>query len=108
MVSYKDVPTFTYSNVNRFKGEHRGHFGFSKVIWAQGSSGVIIDKNGEFGMSEFSAAIFDDVENLENIKKALQSEKFIKDVMLFKNGLGNKYNNKVISMLKKDFWKEFI
>lgn len=108
MVSYKDVPTFTYSSLNRFNGEHRGHFGFSKVIWAQGSSGVIIDKNGEYGMSEFSAAIFDESENLENIKKALQSDRFVKEVMLFKNGLGNKYNNKVISMLKKDFWREFI
>jgi hypothetical protein len=37
-----------------------------------------------------------------------RDEKFIKEVMLFKNGLGHKYNNKVISMLKKDFWKEFI
>ena len=108
MVSYKDIPTFTYSSLNRFSGEYRGHFGFSKVIWAQGSSGVIIDKNGDFGMSEFSAAIFDEPENLENIKRALQSEKFVKEVMLFKNGLGNKYNNKVISMLKNDFWKEFI
>ena len=59
-------------------------------------------------MSEFSASIFDYPENLDNIKKAIQSDKFIKEVMLFKNGLGNKYNNKVISMLKKDFWKEFI
>jgi hypothetical protein len=108
MVSYKDMPTFTYSNIKRFYGEHKGHFGFSKIIWAQGSSGVIIDKDGEFGMSEFSAAIFDTPDNLENIKKAIKSEKFIKEVMLFKNGLGNKYNNKVISMLKKDFWKEFI
>lgn len=108
MVSYKDIPTFTYSNKERFPGEYRGHFGFSKVIWAQGSSGVIVDKSGEFGMSEFSAAIFDDPENLDNIKSAIQSDKFIREVMLFKNGLGNKYNNKVISMLKKDFWREFI
>jgi len=102
MVSYKNIPTFTYSKINR------GHVGLTKVIWAQGSSGVIVDKNGEYGMSEFSAAIVDDIENLEKIKKALESEKFIKGVMLFKNGLGHKYNNKVISMLKKDFWREFI
>jgi hypothetical protein len=103
MVSYKNVPTFIYSSIN-----DRGHFGLPKVIWASGSSGVIIDYKGEYGLSPFSAAIVDDIENLENIKKALESERFIKDVMLFKNGLGHKYNNKVISKLKKDFWKDFI
>lgn len=103
MVSYKNIPTFLYSSRN-----DRGHFGQPKVIWASGSSGVIVDYKGEYGLTPFSAAIVDDVENLDNIKKALESEKFIKEVMLFKNGLGHKYNNKVISMLKKDFWKDFI
>lgn len=103
MVSHKNIPTFLYSSRN-----DRGHFGQPKVIWASGSSGVIIDYKGDYGLTPFSAGIVDDVENLENIKKALESEKFIKEVMLFKNGLGHKYNNKVISMLKKDFWKEFI
>jgi hypothetical protein len=103
MVSYKNVPTFIYSSRN-----DRGHFGIPKVIWASGSSGVIIDYAGEYGLTPFSAAIVDEPKNLENIKKALESEKFIKEVMLFKNGLGHKYNNKVISRLKKDFWKEFI
>ena len=102
MVSYKNEPSFWYSNINK------GHFGLPKVIWANGSSGVIIDESGEYGLTQFSRAIVDDVENLENIKKAIESDKFIKEVMLFKNGLGHKYNNKVISMLKKDFWKEFI
>ena len=102
MVSYKNEPSFWYSNIDK------GHFGLKKVIWANGSSGVIVDKKGDYGLTQFSRAIVDDVENLENIKKALESEKFIKEVMLFKNGLGHKYNNKLISMLKKDFWKKFI
>lgn len=102
MVSFKNIPTFWYSNINK------GHFGIPKVIWANGSSGVIIDDKGEYGLTQFSRAIVDDSENLLNIKKALESDKFIKEVMLFKNGLGHKYNNKVISMLKKDFWKDFI
>lgn len=102
MISYRNEPSFWYSNINK------GHFGSKKVIWANGSSGVIIDNNGKYGLTQFSRAIVDKEENLENIKKALESDKFIKEVMLFKNGLGHKYNNKVISMLKKDFWKEFI
>lgn len=103
MVSYKNIPTFLWSNRN-----DRGHFGRSKVIWASGSSGIIVDEDGEYALTPFSCAIIDSVENLENIKKALESEKFIKNIMLFKNGLGHKYNNKLISMLRKDFWKEFI
>jgi hypothetical protein len=102
MVSYKNEPSFWHSSINK------GHFGNKKVIWANGSSGVIIDINGDYGLTQFSRAIVDEPENLENIKKALESERFIKEVMLFKNGLGHKYNNKVISMLKKDFWREFI
>lgn len=102
MVSCKNEPSFWFSNINK------GHFGIPKVIWGNGSSGVIIDYKGEYGLTQFSRAIVDNLENLENIKKALESEKFIKNVMLFKNGLGHKYNSKVISMLNKDFWKEFI
>lgn len=103
MVSHKNVPTFLWSTRN-----DRGHFGQSKVIWASGSSGIILDNKGEYALTPFSCAIIDDQENLENIKRALESDKFIKKIMLFKNGLGHKYNNKIISMLKKDFWKSFM
>jgi len=102
MVSYKNEPTFWYSNTNK------GHFGSAKVIWANGSSGVITDKEGKYGLTQFSRAIIDDVENLEYIEKALKNQDFIDKVMLYKHGLGHKYNNKIISMLRKDFWKEFI
>ena len=103
MVSYKNCPTFLWSSRN-----DRGHFNIPKVVWASGSSGVIIDYNGDYGLTPFSYSIVDNVENLENIKNAIESDKFIKEVMLFKNGLGHKYNAKIISTLKKDFWKEFI
>ena len=103
MVSYINVPTFLWSQRN-----DRGHFGVKKVIWASGSSGVILDANGEYGLTPFSAAIEDEEKNLKNIKKALENPDFIRNIMLFKDGLGHKYNNKIISLLKKDFWKEFI
>jgi hypothetical protein len=102
MVSYKSEPTFWYSNLNK------GHFGIPKVIWANGSSGVISDKDGTYGLTQFSRAIIDDVDNLEYIEKALKNQDFIDKVMLYKHGLGHKYNNKIISMLRKDFWKDFI
>lgn len=97
------IPTFFYSNVN-----NKGHFNIPKVVWGNGASGVFVDKNGEFGLTQFSQAIVDDVSNLENIQKALLSEKFIREVMGFKKSLGDKYNRKIISSFRKNFWKNFI
>lgn len=91
-----------------FSSENKGHFGVPKVIFASGASGVFIDSNGDYGIMNFGAGIIDDIENLHNLQKALLSEKFIKDIMGFKHSLGDKYNKKVISLLKKDFWKKFI
>lgn len=94
---------FWYSNTNQ-----KGHFGIPKVIWSNGSAtSPIIDKNGDFGITQFSYGIIDDVENLENIQKALSNPRFISDIMLFK-GLADIYNYKIISTFRKDFWKEFI
>lgn len=97
-----NTPTFWYSS------EKKGHFGIPKVIWGNGATGVIVDKNGEYGLTQFAYAIIDDVENLENIKKAMQTERFIRNIMGFKHSLGDKYNRKIIATFRKDFWKEFM
>jgi len=103
-VTYKDGSIqFRYSSIN-----NKGHFGIPKVIWSNGISTPIVDMNGEYGMTEFSYAIFDDVENLEKIKKAMLNPEFIK-LMSFSDGMtGHRYNYKAISLFRKDFWKEFI
>jgi hypothetical protein len=97
-----NTPTFWYTNSDK------KHFGIPKIVWANGASGVFIDQKGDYGLTQFAYAIIDNVNNFENIKKAMQTEKFIKDIMGFKHSLGDKYNRKVISTFKKDFWKEFI
>ena len=56
---------------------------------------------------EYSFGIVDSVENLENIKIALESEKMLK-LMSYVRFTNNKYDNKVIATFKKDFWREFI
>lgn len=96
------IPTFWYSN------HDKKHFGIPKVVWANGASGVFVDEQGSYGLTQFAYAIIDDVSNLENIKKAMMTDKFIKEVMGFKKSLGDKYNRKIISTFRKDFWKEFI
>jgi uncharacterized protein YutD len=104
-VNYLSEPTFYYSSTNQ-----NGHFGKPKVIWSNGrisSIGNYIDETGEFGLTQFAYAIVDEVENLENIKKALDSKKFKNLMELCAVGQLT-VNHKVLSKFKKDFWREFI
>ena len=104
-VNYLSQPTFYYSTLNT-----NGHFGVAKVIWSNGrisSVGSYVDMTGEFGLTQFSYAIVDDVENLPNIKKALDSPRFKKLMELCAVGQLT-INHKVISTFRKDFWKDFI
>lgn len=102
-VKTNDEPTLKWSSVN-----DKGHFGISKVIFANGASGVIADIDGKYGMTQYAYAIVDKPENVENIAKAISSERFIKKIMLFKNSLGDRYNRKIIARFRKDFWKELV
>jgi len=104
-VNYLSQPKLHYSSTNE-----NGHFGIPKVIWSNGrisSVGSYIDETGEFGLTQFSYAIVDEVENLPFIKTALDSLKFKKLMELCAVGQLT-INHKVISTFRKDFWKEFI
>lgn len=91
-----------------YSSEKKGHFGLSKVMWSNGQGTYpIIDADGSYGLTQFSYAIVDDEENLENIKAAMESEEFVK-LMKYVMFQAHKYNHKVIGMLRKDFWKDFI
>lgn len=103
MVKFGENIITWYSSTNK-----KGHFGIPKVIWGNGASDVTVDSNGDFGLTQFAYAIVDDVENLVNIKKALDSSNFIKEIMNYRDGLGDKYNRKIIATFRKDFWKNFI
>jgi hypothetical protein len=86
----------------------RSHFGVPKVIWSNGlGTYPVIDIEGKYGLTEFAYAIVDSPENLLNIKKAMESEKFI-EMMSFCKFTNNKYDRKIISTFRKDFWKEFV
>ena len=101
-VRSKNEPTFYWSS------KKNGHFGIPKVIWGNGASGVIVDKKGEYSLTQYAYAIVDKVKNLKNIQKALKTEKFIKGIMGFEHSLGDKYNRRMIATFRKDFWKEFV
>ena len=96
-------PNFKYSNTNKL-----GHFGIPKVIWGNGLTDVIVDREGKYGLTEFTYSIVDDVKNLEMIQKALKSEDFIKNIMGYEKGVGHIYNRRIMETFRKDFWKEFV
>ena len=85
-----------------------GHFGVPKIIFSNGTSGTILDKTGEFGLTEFSYGIVDTPANLRKIQKAITSPAFL-EIMANCSLLGkHRYNRKAISVFRKDFWKEFV
>jgi len=76
-----------------------------------------LDLDGEYGLSQYTAAIVDDEENLLKIKKVVDSEEFKKLKSYFLGVVSQNVNAsidapgnmfKVIREFKKDFWKEFI
>jgi len=90
-----------YSNTNK-----NGHFGIPKFIFSNGR-GFFIDEKGEYGLTQWAYCIYDDIENLQNIKKAFLSDKFkrIRDAIQLDSLL---YNYRVMKLFKRDFYKEFI
>ena len=87
----------------------KGHFDIPKVIF--GDSGiydVIIDMEGEYGMTQHSMAIeVSTIEEAKYIKKALLSKNFNE---FLKTAMWSNFQIdwRLFMYLKKEFWKEFI
>ena len=68
----------------------------------------MLDEEGEYGLTQFAYAIVDDdIEYLRKVKQALEADDFI-DLMKYVKFESHRYNRKVISEFKKDFWRDFI
>ena len=104
-VAKGDGISLFYSSIN-----DKGHFGIPKLIWSNGriiSVGSFIDENGDYGLTQFSYAIVDKVENLKNIKKAFDSKEFRS--LMESCAVGDMViNRKIIATFRKEFWKEFL
>ena len=106
-ITIRDGIKFFYSSIQHPKTEKKNMF-VPKVIWSNGlGTYPIVDVKGEYGLTQFSYAIIDDIPNLKNIETALNNPKFI-ELMEYVKFQNNKYNYKVISIFKKDFWKLFL
>jgi len=93
--------TLRYTNDNT-----KGHFGYSKFIFSNGA-GFYCDKDGKYGLTEWSYCIYDEIKNLDNIEKAFRNNKFNKIINAIQL-TSNKYNINVMKLFKKDFYKDFI
>ena len=95
---------YMYSKVN-----DREHFGVSKVIFGDsGINEVIIDLDGNYGMTEHSMAIqVDNLEEANNISKVIKSIEFNK---ILQSCLYSSYGIdwRIFKEFKQDFWREFI
>jgi len=95
--------SFKWSNTT-----DKGMFNVPKVIFGSGATGFIVDVEGKYGLTQWATGIVDDnIENLENIKKVLDSTKF-KDIILATSVSKAEINRKILKYFKKDFWIEFI
>ena len=103
-INVKDEVTFWYSS------KKEQFFGVPKVIFPSGafqSVGVLVDRNGDYGLTQFGRGIVDKKCNLQRIANALRSKKFIElysDMAMSATEL----DKDIIATFRKDFWKEFI
>ena len=93
----------------RYSSEDKGHFGVPKVIFGVWhSSGIpYADHEGKYGMTQHAAAVVDDPSNLDLIAAALDSNEF-REIMRSVQFTTEGWNRNVISLFRKDFWKEFV
>lgn len=102
-VAKSEECTLMYSNTNQ-----NGHFGISKLICGSASSGTnyFIDEEGQYGITQFSFGIVEDIEKLESLKTALKSERFQNLIQSIPNN-SSALNFKILKTFRKNFWEEF-
>ncbi|MFA7218899.1 MAG: Eco57I restriction-modification methylase domain-containing protein [Synergistaceae bacterium] len=81
-------------------------FGIPKVICCNGHTMPIVDKNGEYGLTQFAFGIADKKTNLEKIQNVMNSDEFRKTIMGYRDNGGNVYDKNMIATFRKDFWNE--
>jgi len=98
---------YMYSSTNQ-----NGHFGIPKIVLGNGANPTsTIDVNGDYGLTQFAFGIVDDINNLSTIQNVIKNEKFqkINKATKYVATAGNPLvYPKIISLFRKDFWKDFI
>jgi hypothetical protein len=96
--------SFKWSTTNQ-----NGHFGQSKLVWipnAQGT-GYYIDIEGNYGLTNFATAIVDTPGNLVQIKNIIEHNEEFRKLITATFIIYGGITYKILSLFRKDFWKEF-
>ena len=88
------------------KINNKEHFCITKFIFSNGN-GTFKDFDGDYGLTQWAYAIKCNKEDMNDVEKAYNSDKF-KNIMDAINLTSNRYNYNVIKQFKNNFWKEFI
>jgi len=99
-VNRNNKSTFYYSKIKK-------DFFIPKVIFGSGATGFIVDINGEYGLTQFATGIADDINNLPKIALALDTPKFTRIIQATSMSK-SEIDRKILSLFKKDFYKEFL
>jgi tRNA1(Val) A37 N6-methylase TrmN6 len=100
-VNRKNEIKLIYSNIN-----DKGHYKISKLIFGSGATGFYIDNEGDYALSEFCTGIIDKKENLQKIKDAIETSKFISIIKAISVSKAE-INRKILKYFKKDFYTLF-
>ena len=90
------------------KSRDHGHFNIPKTIFSNGKSLIHVDRNGDYGMTQFAYAIVDELDNLEKIKKAMETDEFKRIMGFCAINQSHLYHYKIIKLFRKTFYEDFI
>ena len=85
---------------------NKENFCITKFIFSNGN-GTFKDFDGDYGLTQWAYAIKCNKEDMNDVEKAYNSDKF-KNIVDAINLTSNRYNYNVIKQFKNNFWKEFI
>ena len=108
---YKYPCVYSINNKNEIskkwsKINDNGHFGIPKFIFSNGN-GICKDIEGIYGLTQWAYAIKCNKDNMNNVEKAFNSDKF-RNIIDAINLTSNKYNYNIIKQFKNEFWRDFI
>lgn len=104
-VNVFNEPTLIYSNTDK-----NGMFGEPKLIFGRRCCGTFLDLDGIYACSQDTRYLASTRENLPKIYKAFNNPRFIElmKYLSWNSTAQDKYDMKGISLLRKDFWKDFV
>jgi len=85
-----------------------GQFNQPKLILSSGAAGnTFLDADGKYGVTEFSMALFDTVDNLKKIQQSLGNPKLKRILKRVETRESEPYSRNILAKFPKNFYKDF-